>query len=240
MTSLYVDTLFAPLDADMHLERIGGGNETEVYTTDDRRFVVKVKCDNFDEPEALFRQAQARRVAANAFAGAIGPEHSLPTYYLIARNNGGQVQLVAVQPYLCQAQPLAQVDYASLSDPERRHLATQLRRLIRRSLNFYRHSGQMPDLYGRTHTSPAERRRLNRWFMLPWRLWGFFFRRTLLRSHNLMLTNTPQHDLLLVDYDPVQRSPLYRRLYYAARCLLFGRDYFFIWLMERFGYSPKS
>lgn len=240
MTSLYADTLFAPLDADLHLERIGGGNETEVYTTDDRRFVVKVKCESPNRLEELFNQAQIRQAAAHAFADAIGAEHSLSTYYLIARNNGGQAQLVAVQPYLRQAQPLAQVDYARLSDLERRHLATQLRQLICRSFSFYRHSGQMPDLYGRTHTSLAERRRLNRWFMLPWRLWSFFFRRTLLRSHNLMLTDAPQRELLLVDYDPVQRSPLYRRLYYTVRCLLFGRDYFFIWLMERFGYNPKS
>ncbi|MCK6629867.1 MAG: hypothetical protein L6R45_32420 [Anaerolineae bacterium] len=240
MTTLHTDTLFAPLDTDLHLERIGGGNETEVYTTDDRRFVVKVKCDSPSEPASLFHQAQTRRTAAEAFASAVGPEHSLPTYYLIACNNGGQAQLVAVQPYLRQASPLAQVNYADLSTEERRHLAAQLRQLIRRALNFYCHSGQMPDLYGRTHSSPAERRRLNRWFMLPWRLWCFFFRRTLLRSHNLMLTAAQPRDLLLVDYDPVQRSPLYRRLYYTARCLLFGRDYLFIWLMERFGYNPHG
>lgn len=240
MSTLYADALFAPFDTDLYLERIGGGNETEVYTTDDRRFVVKVKCDTPYQPEGIFHQAQTRQAAARAFAGAVGPEHSLPTYYLIARSSTGQAQLVAVQPYLRQAQPLAQVDYISLSAEERRHLAAQLRQLIRRSLSFYRHSGQMPDLYGRTHASPAERRRLNRWFLLPWRLWCFFFKRTLLNSHNLMLTAAPRRDLLLVDYDPVQRSPLYRRLYYTARCLLFGRDYFFIWLMERFGYSPQG
>ncbi|NJN94750.1 MAG: hypothetical protein HC875_11970 [Anaerolineales bacterium] len=128
--------------------------------------------------------------------------------------------------------------YAGLSATERRRLAVQLRQLIRRALDFYRHSGQMPDLYGRTHASSEERQRLNRWTMLPWRLWLFFFRRSLLRSHNLMLTAAPERELLLVDYDPVQRSRLYRRLYYTARCLLFIRDYLLIWLMERFGYNP--
>ena len=43
MSNLYHDPLFASLDADAHLARIGGGNETEVYCTDDRRYVVKVK-----------------------------------------------------------------------------------------------------------------------------------------------------------------------------------------------------
>lgn len=240
MTTFHADTLFAPLDTDLHLERIGGGNETEVYTTDDRRFVVKVKCDSPGQPEELFSQAQTRRAAAQAFASAVGQEHSVPTYHLIARNSSGQAQLVAVQPYLRQAQPLAQVNYAGLSAEERRHLAVQLRQLIHRALNFYCHSGQMPDLYGRTHSSSEERQRLNRWYMLPWRLWLFFFRRSLLRSHNLMFTAAPQRELLLVDYDPVQRSRLYRRLYYTARCLLFARDYLLIWLMERFGYNPPS
>lgn len=95
-TSLYTDTLFAPLDTDLHLERIGGGNETEVYTTDDRRFVVKVKCDSPRRLVELFQQAQARQATASAFAGAVGSEHSLPTYHLIARSSRGQAQLVAV------------------------------------------------------------------------------------------------------------------------------------------------
>ena len=41
----YADQLFASLDRDLELERIAGGNETEVYRTDDRRHVVKLKND---------------------------------------------------------------------------------------------------------------------------------------------------------------------------------------------------
>ena len=41
----YADAIFAPIDHDLELERIAGGNETEVYRTDDRRHVVKLKSD---------------------------------------------------------------------------------------------------------------------------------------------------------------------------------------------------
>lgn len=241
MTSLYhADTLFAPLDADLHMERIGGGNETEVYSTDDHRFVVKVKGEDSGEPTELFHEAQNRRTVAEAFAAAVGAEHSLSTYYLIARNSAGQAQLMTIQPYLRQARPLAEVDYTGLSAPERRDLAKQLRQLIGRARECYRQTRQIPDLYGRSSRSQAERQRLNALSMLPWRIWHFLVRRTLLRSHNLMLTDAPTRRLILVDYDPVRRSRLYQFLYYTARRILFWRDYFFIWLMERYGYVPRG
>lgn len=237
---MHADTLFAPVDTDLHLERIAGGNETEVYCTDDRRFVVKVKSTAGQPlPEAL-AAAQTMRAEAEAFARAIGPEHSLPTYYLIAQNSRGQVQPVALQPYLRQARPLNDVDYSGLTPEERQWLARQLRQMIRRSLAFYRQTGQMPDLYGRTSRSQAERARLNRASRLPWRLWSFVVRRNLLRSHNLLLSTDPKPRLILVDYDPVRRSKLYRFLYYRARRALFWRDYVLIWLMEEWGYVPKA
>jgi hypothetical protein len=240
MSVMYTDRLFAPFDKDLHLERIGGGNETEVYCTDDRRFVVKVKSEEQQTPQEALRQVQQARAAAAAFAAAVGPQHSIPSYYLLARNSEGEVQPVVLQPYLCQAQSLFDLDYEKLSAPERQHIAGQLRQIIRRSLDFYRQTGQLPDLYGRTSRSKADRKRLNRLWMLPWRLWSFLVKRNLLRAHNLMLTEAPERRVILIDYDPVQRSQLYRFVYYNVRRFLFWRDYLLLWLMEKTGYVPKA
>lgn len=240
MAVMVADGLFAPLDKDLHLERIGGGNETEVYCTDDRRFVVKVKCEEQQTAREALRQAQQARAAATAFAAAVGPQHSIPSYFLVARNSEGEVQPVVLQPFLGQAQSLFDVDYEKLSAAERQHIAGQLRQIIRRSLHFYRQTGQLPDLYGRTSRSQAERKRLNRLWMLPWRLWSFLVKRNLLRAHNLMLTETPERRVVLIDYDPVQRSQLYRWVYYNVRRFLFWRDYLLLWLMEKTGYVPKA
>ncbi len=87
----------------------------------------------------------------------------------------------------------------------------------------------MPDLYGRASTSKAERKRLNTWRMLPWRLWSFFVQRNLLRSHNLLLTAAPERRLILVDYDAVPHSKLYQFFYYMVRLLLF---------LPRSGFDP--
>lgn len=239
ISTMHADTLFAPVDSDLHLERIAGGNETEVYCTDDRRFVVKVKNTPGQRLSEALAMLQSMRAAAEAFAGAIGPEHSLPTYYFIAQNSSGQVQPVALQPYLRQARSLSEVDYSVLTARQRQGLARQLRQVIHRSLEFYGQTGQMPDLYGRTSRSQAERARLNALPMLPWRLWSFVVKRNLLRSHNLLLTPDSEPRLILVDYDPVRRSKLYRLLYYTVRRLLFLRDYGLIWLMEKCGYVPK-
>ena len=59
--NLHKSQLFACLDLDLHLERIAGGNETEVYCTDDRRFVVKVKIDEETSEEEAFIEAKALR-----------------------------------------------------------------------------------------------------------------------------------------------------------------------------------
>jgi hypothetical protein len=240
MSLLHADTVFAPLDADLHLERVAGGNETEVYCTDDRRFVVKVKNEAEHTLASVLAKTQALRAAAQAFAAAIGPEHTIPNYYLIARNSAGQIQLLALQPYLRHACPLFEVDYSTLSVTERKQLAGQLRRIISRSLKFYRQTGAMPDIYGRASHSQTERRQLNAPHMLPWRLWSFLVRRTLLRSHNLMLTTAPNRRVVLVDYDPVRRGKLYRFIYYNVRRFLFLRDYLLIFIMEKSGYAPTA
>jgi hypothetical protein len=240
MSVMVADKIFAPIDPDLHMERIGGGNETEVYCTDDRRFVVKVKSEERQPTQVALAKAQILRAAAQSFAGAVGPEHSLPTYLLVARNSEGQVQPMVMQPFLRQAQPLYEVDYHQLSQEERRHLARQLQNIIRRSLAFYRETGHLPDLYGRTSRSKSERAYLNKPHMLPWRLWSFLVKRNLLRAHNLMLTAAPERRVVLVDYDPVQRGKLYQFVYYLVRCLLFLRDYALIKMMEKTGYVPKA
>lgn len=237
---MYADKLFASLDADLNMERIAGGNETEVYCTDDRKYVVKVKSEGGGSTlEEALLEAQVLRAAADSFAEALGPEHTIPNYFFIARNSQGEVQPVAIQPYIRYAQTLFEVDYRTLDATERRRIAAQLRIIVRRSLVFYRKTGAMPDLYGRLSHSKAERERRNAPCRLPQRIWSFLVQRTLLRSHNLLLTPAPEHRIILVDYDPVKRSTFYRYLYYKARRVLFLRDYLLIALMERTGWAFK-
>jgi hypothetical protein len=228
-TLMYADRLFAPVDADLRMQRIAGGNETEVYCTDDRRHVVKVKsADTSGSMEEALAQARLLRAAARTFTEALGSRYTIPNYFFVARDSTGQAKPVVVQPYVCDAQPLCEIDYTALSPEEREQVAAQLREIIRRSLDFYRRTGQMPDLYGRVSRNRAERRRSNSLWRLPERMWSFLVQRTLLRSHNLLLTAPPERRILLVDYDPVQKGRLYRTLYYAARVLLFLRDWVLI------------
>ncbi len=238
MTS-YADQVFAPLDRDLHLERIAGGNETEVYLTDDRRYVVKLKSDLGGDVADALQAAQLMRDAAEAFAACLGPRHSIPSYYVIARDSEGKVQVLVIQPFIRGAQQLYSVNYTALDPDQRAQIATELRAIIHRSLQMYHRTGSMPDLYGRTSTSKEERRRLNTPLMLPWRLWSFLVKRNLLRSHNLLFSQEPDPRILLVDYDPVRRSQLYKRVYYAVRWVLFWRDHLLILLMQRGAKVPR-
>jgi hypothetical protein len=231
---------FAAVDQDHFLERIAGGNETEVYRTDDRRYVVKLKQDmeghTLDE---AVHWAQIMRAGADAFADCLGAEHSVPSYYMIARDSDGHIQVLVVQPFVAGRQ-LFSIDYGALSPAERAELARKLRDIIRRALTMYRATGSMPDLYGRSSTSSHERTYLNQPHMLPWRLWSFLIKRNLLRSHNLMQLEGEQRRVVLIDYDIVRRSKLYRTVYYAVRWLLFWRDHALIELMKRRGFVPGA
>lgn len=231
----YQDSVFAPVDRDHQLARIAGGNETEVYVTDDHRFVVKLKSDLGGSRGEALRHAQAMRAAAEQFAECLGPEQSIPSYYVISRDQYDHVQVLVVQPFIRHARPLYHIDYRALSDEERACVARNLRAIIRRALAFYRTTGSMPDLYGRSSSSADERRQTKRLDQLPRRLWSFLIERSLLRSHNLLLTDTPDCRVVLIDYDFVRRSKLYRRVYYTVRWLLFWRDLLLIWRMERRG-----
>ncbi len=240
MSFMVNDNVFAPIDTDLHMERIAGGNETEVFCTDDHKFVVKVKSEERQHTQEALFDVQTLRTAAQSFAGAVGPEHSIPNYFLLSRNSEGKAQPVVMQPFLQEAEALFDVDYRQLSKKERKQVAKQLKNIIRRSLAFYRQTGRLPDLYGRTSTSKAERKHLNRPHMLPQRLWSFLVKRNLLRAHNLMLTPAPQRRIVLVDYDPVQRGKLYQFVYYNVRRVLFARDWVLLKIMEKTGYVPEA
>ncbi len=242
--TLHVDQVFAPLDRDHDLERIGGGNETEVYRTDDHRYVVKLKCDETcdadggDTLEGALARARAMRAAALELTDWLGPRHTIPSQYVVARDGAGRIQVLVLQPYVAGARPLHDVDYAALGAADRERVAEQLRDIVRRARAMYRATGHMPDLYGRTSASAAERRLLNSPRRLPWRLWSFLVRRSLLRAHNLLLTDPPDLRVVLVDYDRVRRHWLYRRVYYTARWWLFRRDLALIAWMRRGGHVP--
>jgi hypothetical protein len=240
MTMLYQDQLFASLDVDLHLERIAGGNETEVYCSDDRQYVVKVKSDDGGAADLALARAVSRRDAARAFAQVMGPNHSIPTYFILGRNSAGEVQAVAIQPYLREATPLFAIDYRTLDLAERQWIAGQLLAILGRSVRTLLTRGWMPDLYGRSNASSEERRRARTWRNLPARLWSFLVQRTLLRSHNLLLTPEPHHTLVLVDYDPVPRSRLYRLVYYSMRLWLFVRDVALILFLWAGGSVPAA
>ena len=88
---LHRDLLFAPIDIDLHLERIGGGNETEVYCTDDRRYVVKVKGEHSGSVQEMLSHARMLRNATRRFATVMGARHRIPNYFLIAANTKGAI-----------------------------------------------------------------------------------------------------------------------------------------------------
>ena len=235
----HTDSVFAPLDRDNNLERIGGGFETEVYCTDDHRYVVKLKSDLGGDLSAALACARRLRATAEEFAGCLGPQHSIPSHYVLARDSAGRVQALVVQPFIRHARPLYKVDYRALSDDERTRVAAQLTEIVWSALAFYHETGYMPDLYGIASTSNEERLRLRSPHMLPWHLWSFLAERNLLRSHNLLLTNPPECRIVLVDYDLVPWPWLVRLVYFAVRWLLCWRDHLLIIRMRRGNRVPE-
>jgi hypothetical protein len=221
---LYCNDVFAALDYDHVVERIAGGNETEVYRSDDGRFVLKRKGDlAVNDLAHALAECKTMRHAAEEYIRCLGPDYTIPSEYLIARNSDGALEVIVLQPFLRDAQPLYHLEYERMEPRQRERIASQLQDIIERSLAFYAKTGSMPDLYGRTSSDPEERKRLNKPWMLPWRLWSFIVQRNLLRAHNLMWLPSEER-IVLVDYDYVRRSELYRKLYYAVRRVLFWRD----------------
>ncbi len=223
MTS-YTDTVFAPIDRDLALERVAGGNETEVYRSDDGRFVAKLKGELGGSRDQAIAEARSMRSAAEAFADCLGPTYAIPSHYLLSRESSGRTQVLVLQPFLHDARPLSSLDYRAMSPEQRRALGRHLLAIIRRAKAMYKETGNMPDLYGRTSSSHEERRRNRSLLNLPRRMWSFLVERTLLRSHNLLLTSDPARPVALVDYDFVRQSRLYKQVYYLVRKVLFYRD----------------
>lgn len=236
----YANEVFAAIDHDHVLERIAGGNETEVYRTDDQRYVVKLKCDLGNTLLSALAHARAMRDAAERYTDCLGPRHTIPSHYIVARDTDGRIQVLVIQEFLAGAQPLFALDYAGMGAEDRAHIATELRDIIRRSLDFFRTTGSMPDLYGRTSASSHERAQQKRLAQLPRRVWSFVAQRNLLRSHNLMRTAETPARIVLVDYDFVRRSQLYRLVYFTVRWMLFWRDHMLIMLMRESGKTPPQ
>jgi hypothetical protein len=80
--TLHADDVFAPLDDDHVLQRLAGGNETEVYKTDDHRHVVKVKHDLGGARDAAIRQARWMRDTAERYTACLGERYTIPTISL--------------------------------------------------------------------------------------------------------------------------------------------------------------
>ena len=128
----YADAVFASVDHDEIMERIGGGFETEVFCTEDRRYLVKLKGERGSDRAGALRQAQAMRAIADQLVAGLGPEHSLPSGYMLAEDSAGKVHVLVIQPFLQHARPLAQVDLAALPAAERAALVGQLQQIRRR------------------------------------------------------------------------------------------------------------
>ncbi|MCI0575810.1 MAG: hypothetical protein L0332_06405 [Chloroflexi bacterium] len=222
----------------MHLERIAGGNETEVYLTDDARYVVKVKDTPGGTLAEALEEAKMLAAAANEVHSCLGAHHTIPNYVILSGDENGRVHPVVIQPFLPQGEELFKVDYSSLTQPQRILIAEQLRQIIRCSARHYHLFGRMPDLYGRASHSKKQRRQRNAPHLFPVRVWSFLIWRSLLRSHNLM--RLPDSRIVLVDYDPIQRSWLYKTIYFAVRYTLFLRDRFLIQRVEKGYRAPKA
>jgi hypothetical protein len=228
------DPVFAVLVHSSAMERIAGGSETDVYRSEDDHYVVKVKRELGGTLDHSLMWARTMRAVAEEFIAYLGPDHSLANYYVIAQDEIGRVQVLVIQPLL-HAQPLSDVDYRAMSAAERTHIALQLRDLIRRALTCWRETGHLPDLHGTRSVSAADRKRINTIALAPRRIWQFFVDEHVLRSNNLLLTDEPDHCIVLVDYDLLRWRPVPRRTYLALRWLLFWRDHWLVWRLLRRG-----
>src|SRR6266540_5499559 len=147
-TQVFLDDIFACLARGQHFERIAGGSQTDVYRTGDQRYVVKLKTQPGGTLRSTLAQVHAMRAAAEQFAAGLGPQHSIPSYYVVARDEAGSLRVLVVQPFIANAHPLSEIDYPQLPADERMRLTRQLHTIARAALGCFRATGQMPDLYG--------------------------------------------------------------------------------------------
>jgi hypothetical protein len=221
----FLDDIFACLAHGQHFERIGGGSQTDVYRTGDQRYVVKLKSQLDGTLGRTLSQARTMRLAAEQFAAGLGPQHSIPSAYVVARDRAGALRVLVVQPFIGNARPLSAVDYPALPAGERARVARQLHTIAGGALRCFRATGRMPDLYGSFSGSSADRQRLNTPSMWPRRAWNNLAQQSLLRSHNLVLTAAPEHRVVLVDYDPVRWQGVRGSINDAIRWMLIWRDH---------------
>lgn len=231
--SLYAKLALAPLNHNDHVEQIAAGYETDVYRTADRRYVVKLKRVGGSELRAALTSARTMRTTAERFTVHLGPHHSIPNHYVITRSSRDRVQVLVIQPFIDHALPLYVVDYDALNDSDLAHVSTQLWDIVQRSLICYRVTGYIPDLYGLFRPLHIDRGDRDSQGTLPRQLWGLLVPRTLLRSHNLLLTDAPECRVVLVDYDRVCWNWLSCRIIYAIRWVLLWRDYILALLLWR-------
>src|SRR6266508_4561291 len=224
-TQAFLDDIFACLAHGQHFERIAGGSQTDVYRTDDQRYVVKLKSQPGGTLRSTLAQARVMRLAAEQFAAGLGPRHSIPSAYVVARDRAGALRVLVIQPFLGHARPLSAVDEQALPADERMHVARQLHAIARAALRCFRATGHMPDLYGSFSGSTADRLRLSAPSMWPRRAWNNLAQQSLLRSHNLVLTAAPERRVILVDYDPVRWWGVRGSINDAIRWMLIWRDH---------------
>lgn len=211
---------FVALRLTQPVTRVGGGYETDVFSSGDMGLALKLKHDN-GKPAAMLARARRLRWAADRFRAYLGPDHSLLSDYLVVPGAAGTGRVLAVQPFLANARPLDSLDCATLGPEARVALAAQLAAILERTFTCYRDTATLPDLYGLgPHEAAQVRRGDPRWLLRTG--WQMVAGRPLIAAHNLRLAADGR--VVLVDYDPVCQGCLICRLVYAARALLLWRD----------------
>jgi hypothetical protein len=200
--------------------RIGGGYETDVFISGDRRYALKLK-RGISGAAAALAQARLHRAAAERFRDYLGEDHAPPSYYLVVAGARGTRRVLGVQPFLNGARGLDTIDLAALGPDARAALAAQLADVVARSRACFAATGTLPDLYGTSSQDSAHARAWNLGWALR-ALWHLVAGRPLLGSYNLLLT--PDWRVVLVDKDPLCPGGPLCRLVYAARAALLGRD----------------
>jgi hypothetical protein len=211
---------FAAVCGARPVERVGGGYETDVFRSGDRRLALKLK-HAAGTPAVALARARRLREAAERFCAFLGPAHSLPSDYLVVGAPGGACRVLAVQPFLDGAHALDTLDLAALPPEPRAAVAAQLAAVVAGAEACYRATGTLPDLYG---LGPHDAARARRWD-LRWAIGAarhLLAGRPLIEAHNLLLAADGR--VVLVDYDLICHGWLGCRLVYGVRALLLRRD----------------
>lgn len=209
------------------VRRIGGGYETDVFLSADRRFALKLK-RGVASVGAAIAQARELRAVAERFRRHLGSGHTVTNDYLVVAADGG-CRLLTIQPFLNGARGLDMLSLDTLTEGERASLVRQLGSIVAGSGACFRSTGTLPDLYGTGTGEAAHARRRDAHWALH-EIWHLVAERPLLTSYNLLFTQDER--LVLVDEDPICHGGLLCHLIYWARALLLWRDR---WQVEALG-----